>query len=172
MTVPKLDLVSQVDTPLFQNRMNIKRFRHIAIIVRSMDAMLSFYQNILGFRIKRDSIIDSPKFQKGIGIPGASARCVHLELPESTVELELFEFAQPDKRDGDHPAINDSGFRHIALVVQNLEATVGELKQKGVAFHSPPIRFEAPKEIRGFKFVYLKDPEGNFIELNELPEGA
>jgi glyoxylase I family protein len=152
--------------------MNIKRFRHIAIIVRSMDAMLPFYQNILGFRIKRDSIIDSPEFQKGLSLPGASARCVHLSLQDSPIDLELLEFAPPDKRECDNPAVHDFGFRHIALVVNNLEATVAELKQKGVVFHSPPIRFETPKEIKGFRFVYLKDPEGNFIELNELPEGT
>jgi len=152
--------------------MNIKKVRHIAIIVRSMDAMLPFYQDILGFRIKRDSIIDSPEFQKGMGLPGASARCVHLSLPDSTIDLELLEFARPDKRKREDPAVNDFGFRHIALVVNNLEATVAELKQKGVAFLSPPIRFETPREIRGFRFVYLKDPEGNFIELNELPEGT
>lgn len=151
--------------------MNIKKFRHIAIIIRSMDAMLPFYQDILGFSIKRDSTINSPEFQKGIGLPSASARCVHLGLPDSTIDLELIEFAPPNKRKCENPAVNDPGFRHIALVVNNLEATVDELKQKGVAFHSPPIRFETPREIRGFRFVYLKDPEGNFIELNELPEG-
>jgi glyoxylase I family protein len=150
--------------------MQIKKFRHIAIIVRSMDSMLSFYQDILGFSIKRDSIIDSPEFQKGLGLPGATARCVHLALPDSTIDLELLEFSPPDKRKCEAPAVNDFGFRHIALVVNNLEATVDELKLKGVEFHSPPIRFETPREIRGFRFVYLKDPEGNFIELNELPE--
>ena len=152
--------------------MKIQRFRHIAIIVQSMEVMLHFYRDILGFRIIKDFRISNPEFQKGIGLPDASARCVHLALPESTGELELFEFAQPNNRNGDYPAINDPGFRHIALVVQNLDEVVAELKKKGVIFHSAPVRFETPKEIKGFCFVYLKDPEGNFIELNELPEGA
>jgi glyoxylase I family protein len=152
--------------------MKIQRFRHIAIIVQSMEAILPFYRDILGFSIKKDFRISNPEFQKGIGLPGASARCIHLALPESAVELELFEFAPPNNRNGDNPAINDSGFRHIALVVQNLDQAVAELKKKGVIFHSAPVRFETPKEIKGFCFVYLKDPEGNFIELNELPEGA
>jgi glyoxylase I family protein len=156
----------------FQNSMNIKKFRHIAIIVQSMEAMLPFYRDILGFRIKKDFNISNPEFQKGIGLPDASARCVHLALPESTVELELFEFDPPNNRNDDYHVINDSGFRHIALVVQNLDEAVAELKQKGVVFYSTPVRFEAPKEIKGFCFVYLKDPDGNFIELNELPEGA
>jgi hypothetical protein len=53
-----------------------------------------------------------------------------------------------------------------------MDDAVKELESKGVVFHSKPIRFEMPKEIWGFCFVYFKDPEGNIIELNELPDTA
>ncbi len=53
-----------------RNSMEVS-FRHVAIVVRSMEKMLPFYRDILGFRIKRDFTIGSPEFQKGIGLRGA-----------------------------------------------------------------------------------------------------
>ena len=60
----------------------------------------------------------------------------------------------------------------MALVVENLQETWKELEGKGISFLSEPIRVKEPKEVAGFQFVYFLDPEGNLIELNELPGGA
>jgi|WetSurMetagenome_2_1015567.scaffolds.fasta_scaffold447624_2 glyoxylase I family protein len=152
--------------------MEIKRFRHVAVIVKNMDPMKDFYCGIFGCSVKRDFTIESSEFQKGIGIPGASARCVHLSIPGSTVEIELFQFFSPPHAKSDLPEINDTGLRHIALVVDDIYSAVAEIRAKGGVVHADPVRFERPEMLNGFRFVYVKDPEGNIIELNQLPENA
>ena len=149
--------------------MKIKRFRHVALIVKDMNTILDFYTTVFGCMIKRDFEIDSEEFQKGIGIENGSARCVHLILPNSDVEIELFQFYHPVPIAVSKQQINDLGIRHFSLIIDNMDEAICELKLKGVELHSEPIRFEKPKEIKGFCFVYIKDPEGNIIELNELP---
>lgn len=152
--------------------MKIKRFRHIAIIVRDMDVMKDFYKTVFGCIEKRDFEISSKEFQKGVGLKNASARSVHLTIPNSAVEIELFQFFEPHNSKWDNAEINDFGIRHFALVIENMNDAILELKARGVAIHSEPVRFDRPREIQGFCFVYIKDPEGNIIELNELPENA
>jgi hypothetical protein len=56
--------------------------------------------------------------------------------------------------------------------VSNLQDAYSELKTKGIAFISEPITVKEPKEVAGFQFVYFRDPEGNIVELNQIPEWA
>lgn len=137
-----------------------------------MNKIVEFYTCIFGCIVKRDFEICTEEFQKGIGIEHASARCVHLQIPNSDIEIELFQFYKPQNSNDSKHEIIDFGIRHFAIIIDNMDNAVKELKLKGVVIHSEPIRFEKPKEIRGFCFVYIKDPEGNIIELNELPENA
>ena len=67
---------------------------------------------------------------------------------------------------------NAQGYRHFALVVDDLKESWKELKRKGISFLSEPIAVKEPKEVAGFQFVYFLDPEANITELNELPGGA
>ena len=150
----------------------IERFRHIAIVVSDLEPMLQFYTQILGFQIKRQFDIQSEDFRKGIGIANAKARGVHLSVPGG-VEIELFQFLEPRSDPIISPASpNRQGFRHIALVVSDLQKSYYDLVAKGVNFFSAPVVVKEPKEVAGFQFVYLRDPEGNIIELNQLPKGA
>jgi lactoylglutathione lyase len=56
--------------------------------------------------------------------------------------------------------IND----HITFSVDDIEATVTQIKEKGVVFNIEPIQIEG-----GMKLAFLKDPNGVLIELVEHP---
>jgi len=150
----------------------IKRFRHVAIIANDLGKLVDFYTQILGFEVKRRYEIKSADFQNGVGVPGAEAMSVHLTIPNSTVELEMFQFTAPklDSATSPLPA-NQPGYRHMALVVDNLQEAYLELKAKGIPFLSEPVTYTEPKVVAGFQFVYFLDPEGNIVEFNQLPDG-
>jgi glyoxylase I family protein len=75
--------------------------------------------------------------------------------------------------DGLTAATNVSGYRHIAFVVSDLDAGYQKLHDAGnIEILSEPVTMTTPRSIAGFRFVYFRDPEGNIIELNELPVGA
>jgi catechol 2,3-dioxygenase-like lactoylglutathione lyase family enzyme len=56
--------------------------------------------------------------------------------------------------------IND----HITFSVDDIEATVTQIKEKGVVFNLEPIQIEG-----GMKLAFLKGPNGVLIELVEHP---
>lgn len=151
--------------------MNIQRFRHIALVADDLDKMTCFYTQALGFEVKRRFEIKSGDFQKGVGVVGAAAKGAHLAIPNSDVEMELFQFIAPLSATKNSPLpANHPGYRHIALVVGNLQDAYSKLKAKGIPFLSEPITIKEPKEVAGFQFVYFRDPEGNIVELNQSPE--
>lgn len=150
--------------------LKIKKFRHVAIVVRDLDRMVNFYTQTLGFLVKRRFAIGNEDFRKGIGVRDAEAIVTHLISPSSDVEIELLQFKETMNLLSPSPA-NAQGYRHFALVVNDLKESWKELKGKGISFLSEPIAVKEPKEVAGFQFVYFLDPEGNIIELNELPGG-
>ena len=153
--------------------MQIQKFRHVAIVARDLSKLIDFYTETLGFTVKRRYEASNANFQKGIGVPGAAAVVVHLTIPNSTVELEMFQFSAPVLNGSEPPLpANQPGIRHMALIVDDLQAAYLELQAKGITFLSEPITHKEPKEVAGFQFVYFRDPEGNIVELNQLPDWA
>ena len=148
--------------------MQIKRFRHIAIVAKDIDTMIHFYTNVLGFKLLRRFNNQSEELRKGIGVADAEAIMAHLSVPNTDVEIELFQFKNSVQISDSLPA-NATGYRHFSIVVKDLQETYNKLKQKKVFFLSEPITVKMPKEVAGLKFVYFRDPEGNIIELNQLP---
>ena len=151
---------------------NIQRFRHVAIIVEDLDRMVEFYTRVLGLELKRQFEIESEEFREGIGIEDAKARGAHLMVPDSNIEIELFQFIHSQGVKEKASIANMIGYRHIAFIVDDLDKSFEILKGNGVEFFSDPITVNEPESVRGFRFVYFRDPEGNIIELNKLPEKA
>ncbi|MBI5399305.1 VOC family protein [Candidatus Saganbacteria bacterium] len=151
--------------------LKIKKFRHAAIVVNDLETMLEFYVETLGFVLKRKFEIESDDFRKGVGMPDAKAKVAHLSLPDSDIEIEIFEYKDKLQASEKINRPNYPGYRHIAFIVKDLDESYRELKEKGLRFYSEPITIKEPEMIAGFRFVYFNDPEGNIIELNQLPDG-
>ncbi|OEH86267.1 hypothetical protein BHU72_11330 [Desulfuribacillus stibiiarsenatis] len=149
--------------------MKVSKFRHVAIVVKDYKKMIDFYSKILGFEIIREIEVSNEEFRKGIGLPNAVAKGAHLAIPGNNVEIEMFQFEKKMDRCDELSIANYPGFRHIALIVENLGEAYASLKSKGIEFVSEPICMKEPPSVAGFRFVYFKDPEGNIIELNQLP---
>ena len=149
--------------------MRIDKFRHVALIVENIEKMRAFYEGVLGFAFVRSMSIDSDDFRRGIGVPGSSAKGVVLCIPDSDVEMEMFQISPLLQRSEDISCTNAPGFRHLAFTVADLEASYRELSGLGISFVEKPIFVSEPKEVAGLGFAYFKDPEGNLIELNQLP---
>jgi glyoxylase I family protein len=81
-----------------------------------------------------------------------------LQLNDGT-QIELFSFPSPPPRVNKPEAM---GLRHLAFCVCDLDATVAELNQKGVAVE--PVRVD---ELTGKRFTFFADPDGLPLELYE-----
>ncbi len=84
-------------------------------------------------------------------------------LPGGQMNLELIKYHTPtDKRDMQQPLANTWGIRHIAFVVDDIEATIAQLKKKGVEIFSEIQNYEDT-----YKLCYIRGPEGIILELAE-----
>ena len=55
-----------------------------------------------------------------------------------------------------------AGYTHVALAVDDLERTMAALDSKGIVLSDGPVNFPG-----GARAVFLRDPDGNVIELNQ-----
>ena len=127
--------------------MLLTHIHHIAIIVSDHDAALDFYVSKLGFAIIRDNYR-----------PNRNDWKLDLDAGDG-IELEIFAEPHPPKRVNRPEAC---GLRHLAFRVADIDATVAELKQKGI--DCEPIRTD---EFTNKRMTFFFDPDGLPLELHE-----
>ena len=134
-----------------------RRIDHVAIIVRSLEQALLFYRDTLG--LTPSEIKDIPTEQVRIaflplGGPGGS----ELELIEPTV-LNASLNAFLEKR--------GEGLHHVCLEVDDIDAALREMQEKGVSVLDKQPRLAA--EGRAI-FLHPKGTHGVLLELLERKE--
>lgn len=135
----------------------IKTIDHIGIMTNDLQQSVEFYTDVLGFSVSAKIEMDDVGFS-----------VIFVEKNGSKIELMGYRDEIPKrpegieiKLDGSPIPIND----HITFSVDNIGATVTELKEKGVEFILEPIQLEG-----GMKLASFKDPNGMLIELVEHPK--
>ncbi|OGL62878.1 MAG: hypothetical protein A3J27_09135 [Candidatus Tectomicrobia bacterium RIFCSPLOWO2_12_FULL_69_37] len=128
----------------------------VGLVVRDFDRALAFYRDKLGFTPTRRLGMDAETSQRA-GLGGASFEIQYMQVGDANLKLVRFESAPPAGPAGPGGA---AGYRYVTLWVKDLAKTCAEWKAKGVEFLSEPIR-RTPE----LQMVFLKDPDGNLIEL-------
>ncbi|WYF11945.1 VOC family protein [Bacillus velezensis] len=125
----------------------LKSIHHIAIICFDYEKSKAFYTEILGFGIIKETYRkDRGSYKLDLALDGAYA-------------IELFSFPDPPERPTRPEA---AGLRHLAFTVNDLEAAVRELKEKGI--ETEPIRTDP---LTGKRFTFFFDPDKLPLELYE-----
>lgn len=127
--------------------MKANKIHHVAIICSNYQLSKKFYTEILGFSIIKETFRDSRNSYK-----------LDLRVGEND-QIELFSFPNPPQRFSNPEAC---GLRHLSFEVDDIEATVGDLKSKGIAVED--IRLD---EITGKRFTFFKDPDNLPLEIYE-----
>jgi glyoxylase I family protein len=134
-------------------------WHHVAISVRDMEKALRFYRDLLGFEVDWDrDHYSGEAMSKVVGLPGADARVVMLKGYEARVEL--FKYYSPVGEEFGARRQCDFGLTHFALTVKKIHDIYARLSGAGVHFNCPPQNLRP-----GVWAAYMKDPEGNTIEL-------
>ena len=120
------------------------RFLHTCYRIGDIDRSVAFYEK-LGFEEVRRMPI------------GEEAINVFMALPGEDPRLELTYNHGVDSYD------LGSGYNHIALLVENLDATLDGLAAEGIEPEKPPYRPGGRSE--GHFICFVRDPDGYRIEL-------
>jgi catechol 2,3-dioxygenase-like lactoylglutathione lyase family enzyme len=144
----------------------ILRTNHTSFTVSDIDRSIAFYRDQLGLEFLRVDVRDPTFSQKASGIPGAVFKVAFLQAPDH--RLELIEYKSPPGRKLDL-ATNNVGCAHIAFEVDDLRGMYARLKAAGVVFASEPLQIQGGPNDGGW-MVYLRDPDGITVELQEFPD--
>jgi catechol 2,3-dioxygenase-like lactoylglutathione lyase family enzyme len=122
----------------------------VRYIVNDVDAAIGFYVDLLGFEVD---------MHPGPGFAALTRGDLRLLLNAATGPGGA---AQP-MPDGRVP--EPGGWNRIQLEVEDLEATVGPLRDAGASFRNEVVTG------RGGKQILIDDPSGNAVELFEPGAG-
>ena len=123
------------------------RFLHTCYRIGDIDRSVSFYAK-LGFEEARRMPI------------GDEAINVFMNLPGEDPVLELTYNHGVDSYE------LGTGYNHIAVTVDDLDATLEELAGKGIDPEKPPYRVREG----GSRICFVRDPDGYRVELIERPD--
>lgn len=127
---------------------------HLGLAVRSIDGALGFYRDALGLEAS------DPE-----EVPSEGVRVCFLPVGQS--RIELLEPLGPDSPVARFLEKRGEGIHHVCFRVQDLEAALGSLEERGAAVIPPRIRIGAGG--RRIAFVHPRSTGGVLIELKESP---
>jgi catechol 2,3-dioxygenase-like lactoylglutathione lyase family enzyme len=142
------------------------RFAHTNIVSKDWKRLSEFYIDVFGCRIKPpERNLSGAWLDKAIALKNSRLRGLHLILPgygDNGPTLEIFTYE--DTLESDPLTANRTGFTHIAFEVEDVSSILNKALSNGAR----PLGEVSEKEIANvgiLKFVYLRDPDGNIVEI-------
>ncbi len=124
------------------------RFSHVAFRVADIQQSLRWYKDVFGAELVCHVEAVGPK-----------PEYYYAEFRHGQM-IEFFTGGQ----DAPERAVNASGFEHLSLIVDDIQAALAHLQATGATIVRPYFEGRAMQKI-----VYVGDPDGNIIELMEIP---
>lgn len=144
--------------------MAINGIHHIALSTQDIELSLGFYQQLLGAEVVFDA-----GWEQGTELADKVTRlkdssCRQVMLRMGNAYIELFEFSTPEPKvaDPERP-VCDHGWTHLCFDVTDVDSEYQRLSKLGIDFHCEPQWVS-----EGVKTTYLRDPDGNVVELQEV----
>lgn len=130
----------------------LKKIDHLGVAVKSIEQALEFYQDVLG--------IEPTGIEE---VPSQKVKVAFLPVGESNIEL--LEPTSEDSPIAKHIEKRGEGIAHLAFKVDDIEAALKTLKDKGVRLinETPQIGAGGAK----IAFIHPRSTNGILIELCE-----
>ena len=141
--------------------MKIRHIDHVSINFDDLPAAQAFFLD-LGLELAGEDELKASGWTRCSGC-SMSKPPLSLWDPRRPESLELVKYYTPADETGiQRPLPNTLGIRHIAFVVEDIEAIVAKLKKARREFFSPIYNYEDT-----YKLCYIRGPEGIILELAE-----
>ncbi len=141
------------------------RYAHTNIIAKDFQKLVDFYKDVFHCKsIGETRDLRGEWLDQLTGISNAHIMGEHLCLPgyeEDHPTLEIFSY--DSMTESDH-SVNRCGIAHLAFEVDDVEATLQRLLEKGGKQIGEVVKAEY-EDGRNAVFVYATDCEGNIIKL-------
>lgn len=135
---------------------------HVGIVVEDLAAATEFFVE-LGLQVQGEGQVEDPQADRVVGLEGVRSEIVMLQTADGQRRLELSKFHSPPSPGGDLQApANAPGIRHLAFVVDDIDAMVAGLQARGTKLVGELVRYG---DI--YRLCYVRGPEGIIVELAE-----
>jgi methylmalonyl-CoA epimerase len=130
---------------------------HLGIAVKSLAEAKNFYR-AMGFDIGHEEVVEHEKVRVAM-VPAGDSR------------IELLEATSDDSAVARFIAKRGEGLHHVAISVEDLQATIDALKKTGTRFISDEIKIGAGGHL--YVFVHPSSAGGVLLELvMDAPSGV
>ncbi|NNL77290.1 MAG: glyoxalase [Desulfobacterales bacterium] len=113
----------------------VKDYHHIALVISELEKCIWFYGQVLGLKAIERPAFNFPGHWYQVG----KATQLHLMVFDETISKTM---------------------RHIAIEVEDFDATIQTLKSEGIEIIDGP-----GKRVDGSDYLFCNDPDGNLIEI-------
>jgi methylmalonyl-CoA/ethylmalonyl-CoA epimerase len=136
-----------------------KTIDHIGVAVRNIEDTIRFYENVLGAKLIDQYRSDAKGVESEIAIMEVDGARTELLAPTNNDTSPIARFIKQKGK----------GVHHIAYRVDDLNAALEELDQKGIRILEDSLRINK----HGRRLIYLNpaDTEGTIIEYCDYPDG-
>jgi predicted enzyme related to lactoylglutathione lyase len=148
------------------------KYSHTNIIAKDWRALAQFYISVFKCEpVPPERDLSGEWVDQLTNVPSARIRGIHLRFPgySDGPTLEIFSYEEGPEQQGS-PKINNPGFGHIAFHVSNVEATIQNVLAHGGAKYGERIEHEV-KGVGILTAAYVRDPEGNIVEIQKWRRG-
>ncbi|MCY4729178.1 VOC family protein [Natronomonas gomsonensis] len=128
---------------------------HVGLTVSNLDRAVAFYRDTLGLEVLSRFEVGGEAFATAVDVDGASGTFAHLDADGVRIELVEYDPEGPASTS----ALNQPGACHVGFAVEDVDAFVAGLPDD-IETVSEPRTTES-----GTRLVFLRDPDGNRIEL-------
>lgn len=140
------------------------RLLHYSHCVSDIERSRAFYTDVLGFETVAELDFDDAATARVMGL--AWCRFKGLFLQRDGMRIELIGFTEPPpERSLRKRQANEVGHSHLSFYVLDLDATLAELRAKGVVVEDGTRATLAG----GIECCVVRDPDGFPIELVQVP---
>ena len=141
---------------------------HTSFTVSNLDRSISFFTEVLGFRVTSHEPRDPAMIQAMTGIDGADIDVAYLQMPGHA--LELIEYKGPADRGQVECRVCDVGAAHIAFDVEDVQAVIDRGAQYGVQLMGNVLDVTGGPN-KGARAAYLRDSDGVTMEFLQRGTG-
>ncbi len=112
------------------NSARVTATAHTGVTVSDIDRSIAFYRDVLGFEVTDKIEVGGELFERVTGVPKAEIVIAYVKAPGHTVEL--LQYTSPADRTRVTSRSCDSGARHSAFRVKNIDDVIAVCRQAGV----------------------------------------
>ena len=134
---------------------------HVSFVVQDLEAAKRFF-SLLGFEETIATVISGPTFSRYMGLSDTEADHITMVLKDCSphFDVQLLRYHHPEALSNPNiRELNNIGFNHLCLTVDDLDVEVDRLKAEGVKFRNEVIDYHDRR------IIFLEGPEGITLEL-------